>query len=522
VRRLSTFLVALSALYAASCGGGGGATVTPPPPTGPFSNASLNGQYAFLMSGSSATVNSRGTFGRVGSFTADGSGHITGGVEDVNFPGGVTQAITVSGGAYSIDPDGRGTLTFTFNNGSGNLEFAITLTSASDGLMVDLTANQSQFTTASGNFIKQSSSAFNLGGLSNNYVFDFSGTDPVTAAPASFVGRFNSNGAGQINSGLEDINSGGQFSTARTFTGNYSIDAQNASSGRGTATIDGLTYSFYIVDQTRARFLGLDAAGLLTGDAVQQQGVPTATSNINGGFVFAISGTTTNGAFTRLGRFTTSGGGVTQVIVDNLTFNNNSTLQNIATNSATNGVVTIDAAGTGRGTVTFKDPQLADPYQFVFYLSSQTEGVIQDISTGGGIVGDGALSAQTGAPFSSSNISGTYALNWSGLSLQNGFFDAEDAIGQVTISGLSLNGASDVNSFGTGTLVSDAVTTGTMVLRGDGTGSDAGRNSIAPLTLTKSGSTKVNFLVYVVSPNRMLIATTDTNRIVIGTLVAQH
>ena len=56
----------------------------PPPPTGNFSNASLNGQYAFLMSGTELCAGCSSFFTRVGSFTADGSGHISGGLEDVN------------------------------------------------------------------------------------------------------------------------------------------------------------------------------------------------------------------------------------------------------------------------------------------------------------------------------------------------------------------------------------------------------------------------------------------------------
>jgi hypothetical protein len=524
VRRLFSLFVILPAIYAAACSGGG-TVVTPPPPMGPFSNIDLNGQYAFLMTGSAATGNTTGSFGRVGSFNADGAGNIKGGVEDVNFPGQVTTAIPIMGGTYSINPDGRGTITLTFGNGASNLLFAVTLTSKSDGLLIDVTSNQNQFTSASGNFFKQNPAAFVTSGIGNNYVFDFAGTDPLTTFPASFIGRFNSSGNGQINSGVEDINSGGQFTTNNPFTGNYSIDAANASSGRGTATIDGLTYAFYIVDQTRVRFLGLDVAGLLTGDAVQQQAnVPTTTANISGGFVFAISGSNGIGPYTRLGRFSTSAGGTSQVIVDSLAFIGTATLRNFSTNLTNPGTVTIDATGNGRGTITFRDPNLADAYQFVFYLSSPTQGVIQDVSTGGGLVGDGSLSAQTDGPFSSTNISGTYALNWSGIAVQAGIFDEEDVVGQVALSSLSVKGASDINSFGTFSVVPDAVTSGTLVLQGDGTGSatSQNRNKIAPLTLAKSGSTNVNFLVYIVSPNTMFIATTDTDRVVIGTLVMQH
>ena len=72
---------------AAACGGGT-TTTTPTPnpgpgPQGSFTNASLNGTYAFSMSG---TDNSLFGFSiaRIGSFHADGQGNITMAIEDVN------------------------------------------------------------------------------------------------------------------------------------------------------------------------------------------------------------------------------------------------------------------------------------------------------------------------------------------------------------------------------------------------------------------------------------------------------
>jgi hypothetical protein len=472
------------------------------------------------MSGSAVTGASNGSFGRVGSFNADGNGNIKGGLEDVNFPGQVSTAVLITGGTYSINADGRGIVNLTFSDATADLKFAVTMTSINDGLLMDITSNTHEFTTASGNFFKQNPADFLASGINGNYVFDFAGTDPITTAPASFIGKFFSNSAGQITGGLEDINAGGALTSANPFTGSYTIDNANASSGRGTATIDGLTYAFYIVDHTRIRFIGLDGAGLLTGDAVQQGTVPTTTAGISGSFVFAIGGqSVTNGSLTRLGRFTTSSGSATQVNVDTLAFLN-TTVKQFATSNATNGVLTIDPLGSGRGTLTFKDPKLTDTFQFVFYLTSASSGVIQDDTNL--TVADGSINAQTGGPFSSSSIAGTYALNWSGVALQLGSFGEEDVIGQVAISGLSLKGTSDINSFNALNVVPDAATAGTIVLGGDGSGGDSSRNTIRPLSLTQNGTIHPNFVVYVVNPNTLFIATTDTDRIVLGTLVKQH
>src|SRR2546427_8862540 len=79
----------------------------PPPPTGNFSNASLKGQYAFLMSGTELCSGLSSFFTRAGSFTADGSGHITGGLEDVNVCTGVF-TLRFTNSIYSLTADGRG------------------------------------------------------------------------------------------------------------------------------------------------------------------------------------------------------------------------------------------------------------------------------------------------------------------------------------------------------------------------------------------------------------------------------
>src|SRR5207245_7362355 len=111
MKRFRLALTAAAALWSAACGGGG-SNVTPPPPTGNFSAASLSGQYAFVTSGEVFTPGSISAtpLSRTGSFTADGQGHITGGVEDVDAAGTVTNAIPMTGGCYIISPDGRGTL----------------------------------------------------------------------------------------------------------------------------------------------------------------------------------------------------------------------------------------------------------------------------------------------------------------------------------------------------------------------------------------------------------------------------
>jgi hypothetical protein len=259
---------------------------------------------------------------------------------------------------------------------------------------------------------------------------------------------------------------------------------------------------------------------MLTGDAVVQTNPPASLSN---GFAFLVAGSSALGGLTRAGRFSANGTAVTNVLVD--TNNNGSFVQ---TSGATQASVTMDPANPGRGTVTFLGNGLGTPFTFVFYLSSATSGVIQETTQANGLVAavaDGTIGGQTGNPFSSSNITGTYALNWTGLSLQAGVADEEDVVGQVTASNLALTGAADIFQFQNvnGPQTDNAVTGSILFNGGDGTGGDGKRSTMA-VTLTKNGqATTVNFVVYFINPQLALFANTSTSstRIVAGALELQ-
>ncbi len=525
MKRLCLALSSAAALFWGAACSGGGSSVQPPPPTGKFSNASLNGKYAFMTSGEVFTSGSLTAtpLSRVGSFTADGQGHITAvGVEDVNLDGAPTNAISIIGGSYSISADGRGTLTLNFAQSS--IQFGITLTSTSDGLMIDETSTSTQASTGSGNFVKQDSTLFAVASVSGSYVFDFSGLDAAqVAAPISIVGQFAASN-GPITSGVEDVNDNGLFTTAGTVSGNFATDGNNLStmtdSGRGIAMINGSQYAFYIVNSTRVRFISI-SGGMLTGDAVAQATPPTTLTS---GFAFVVAGSSGSGGVTRVGRFTANSTAVSNVLMDT-----NNAGQFIPTNSTSSANVQLDLANPGRGILTFTDPNQSVPFSFIFYLSSATQGVIQEVSqsaTKGAVdVADGSIVAQSGS-FSSSNISGTYALNWSGLSVQQGgsfaVQDEEDFLAQADITNLALSGTADIFQFTNGVPRVDFGLGGTITLGGDGTGSGEQRNS---MVINLNGANPINFVVYFASPQLAFFANTSSSgpqRIVVGVLKAQQ
>ena len=533
MNRLLTAAVAAAALWAAACSSHG-TTITPPPPTGNYTLASLNGTYAFTTSGEVITGSSAIPMTRVGSFAADGSGHITGGIEDVNTSGTPSAPNAVTGGSYTVNPDGRGTLTLNFASGN-SINFGIVLTSTSDGLMIDETASTSQASTGSGNFILQQATPFTLTELSGTYVFDFAGLDGAqpNPNPESFIGEFTVNGGtGAIPTGLFDDNDGGRLtSNAAMTSGTIAQDPSQPSSftsfGRGIATVAGQNFVFYIVDANRIRFIST-SNGMLSGDAVLQPSVPAIPS---GGFAFLVAGSSANGGLIRVGRFDACPQcanplpPVTKLLMD---VNNAGSETEFGPSQLSSASISYNTT-TGRGQLSFQS-SAANVYSFVFYLSTASDGVIQEVSGPSGtgtavVVADGSILAQSGSPFTSSNITGPYAMNWSGLVTTGGSFsvqDEEDLLAQETVTSLNFSGTYDLFQFTGLTLQTDKGSSGSINFNGgDGTGGDG---KSATMNVNLSGASQIHMVVYFVNPQLAFFANSDNNgalRIVAGILKAQ-
>jgi len=531
MKRFLLGLAMVTVFWTASCGGGGTVAV-PPPPVGGFTTGSMKGQFAFVTNGE--VINTSGTetpLARTGSFIADGNGNITSGVEDVVAPNAAPNLdITITGGTYTINADGRGTLALNVTSGGvpSTINFGIVLTSANNGLLMDETSTSSQASTGSGNFFPQNTTAFTNPVLpaTATYVFDFSGED-VNMAPDSFVGEFTA-GNGAITAGFEDVNADFALSNGAIPPGALTADPTDTRSlltfGRGVTTIAGESYVFYIVDSTRIRFISTSGGAMFTGDAViQGNTIPASVTSLKTSIAYIVSGSSSIGVgLTRVGRFTANAGNVTNIQVDT---NNGGKFT--TTTGATIANISLDSGHPGRGTITIDGNGLSLPLKFVFYLSSGTQGVIQETSVDNNnipiAVADGTLAAQSGSPFSGSNITGTYALNWSGQSVQSGIADEEDLVGQVKASNLNLTGAADIFQFTALAAQTNLVTSGSIAISGDGTGSSGSTRNTMAVTVTSSSSTTVNFVVYFVNPQLAFIANNQgSSRVVAGVLKVQQ
>lgn len=526
--KLRMLAVAVLAGYLAGCGGGSG-NVTPPPPAGNFSNASLTGQYAFSMSGVEAVSGAYAA--EIGSIAADGKGHITAGLADVlNLgSGAVASLVTFSGGTYQIQANGRGIITLSVSGG-GSLQLSVTLTSSSGGLLVETDGTAS----TSGNLNLQTPLEFSGNAIKGNYVFDFSGVSfaGASVAPSSLIGQFAADGNGNVTGGTADANSGssGPSGAVALAASTYQMDTNGNGTnfGRGMMTLDGRTYAYYIVDNTRIKFLEEDSLGGAEGEALLQTGaIPTQNSQFAGSFVFLTGGFVAVGNFgpsARLGRFTADGaGGIGTISFDE---NNNGKYVHIAQSSGitnANYAIDTDHAGSGRGTFTFTNSS-AGTVSYVFYLYTQDSvlrALIQDVS--GGIVGDGRMLTQAAGPFTPGSVAGNYAFNWSGVQLISPSPFAEDFVGQyveTNATSSNMSGTADydelgLNSVGNGVILNAGIA-GTLTVSGDGT-----QNNTFKIAVGGTSPFTINFTTYFADNGTMLVVCSDGTRTTAGVATQQ-
>ena len=462
-----------------------------------FGNGVLSGSYAFSASGQLQTANV--FFSRVGSFVADGNGGLTG-LEDVNpQPGTITAEPISFSGSYSIGPDGRGTMQFCEPAaGSGCTApksfFRIAVISPQQAQIIDFQASSA----ASGEIVAQPDiSVFKTGGLIGGYTFSFSGMSSGTTAE-SVVGQFVSDGAGNITSGKLDTNVGGVSAPPVAITsGTYTVDSR----GRGqvtfvTAAPTTLKFVFYMVSASRAKFMEKDATPLLAGDSFTQQTInPWGPSSLNGSIVFRASGTNSAGAFLAdVGTFSSDGtANITAGLLDEM---NAGVVSSAASFS---GTYTIVDPVTGRGTITIPN------HTYVLYMISAGNAVLQE--TTASTVAHGLLTQQQGGPFSSSSLSGSYALALAG---QNATKQEQDVVGQLNANGTgNVTAASlDINNFGALTTGQTAIGTYTPVA------ASSGRTTVL-LNPTR------NLVLYLVSPTQAYALHTETTGAASGSLNKQ-
>lgn len=517
--------VILSSLAVLAACGGGSSSNPPvnPPPSGGFSNSNLSGSYVFSATG---TANdSTGNFVTVmGSFTADGKGNIlSGGVLDQNTSNNALILDTITSGTYTVGSDGRPTGSSAFATGlltlqtqnSGQFQFDFVLTSSTHGLVTQF----ENFGSASGSLELQAN-VLQSDIVGRTYVFNLTGAwglsnsvcgvaAPVGGAPSPFatVGIFTVASDGTV-SGIQDFNDNCSSSglTNVAITGG-SIDLTTFP---GTATLNTavsttpLTFDVYPIDPTHLKFIEIDTAPSLVGDAFTQTASIPAGNN-----VFTVAGfdSLIGGPFTAAGifHFDSSGNIMSDSVED---IDDTGTI--IGTVDATHGgpITGISPPLTGgRTEITFttgfvngnNGTACSSDCIFAAYPSS---GGLQMLEIDNAGLTNGIAYAQSTTTLASGE---GYGLNLSGVTSSS----AEDDIAEFTNNSGSFSGIIDINQQG--------ATAFKNSFSADYSADASGRGDVSP-----NNNNAFFLATYVVDSSTAVAVSSDPNFVGLGSIVKQN
>ncbi len=400
-------------------------------------NAKLHGDYAFEFTGFDAN----GIYQAAGAFVADGNGHITSGVEDINSTSGPLADKTLTG-TYQLGSDNRGVLSFITT--AGNQTFRFTLNqSSSTGWFI---AFDTSGIRGSGSFEQQDSSAFTVSALKGAFVVSLSGKNN-NGNRIGALSNLYFDGSGTIVGGSIDVdNAGTILPTYGSITGIYLVDA----AGRGELKLSipgfgggNVDFSFYVVSSKTVLLVSMDAitsSNLIFGGLGQlQTGAPYLTSSLKGLTVFSLAGEN----------------GIPQVLVGTISFDGISQPQALFDQNM-GGAVTTGNIWTGAYSVSLNgagtmdlDDSTGPAMAFKVYVIEPNHAFVMDDSSTAVLMGE--LKPRTVAPsFTSSAVEGPYSLH-SGEPLVSGatlYTGSSEFDGRALVSGTEDTSSSSTTSPG--------------------------------------------------------------------------
>ena len=480
--------------------------------------AVLSGDYAFEFSG----FNSGGQVVIAGSFTADGAGTITNGVEDINTMAGPPKNQTFTG-TYTLGSDNRGQLVFSSLTGSPTFAFAIDPAGA-HGRLIEF---DSSGIRGSGQLEQRTVSTCAFNTLTGNYAFGVTGEETAvggfTAGPSVVVGSFlatppaSQAGQGAISAGEAD-SSAPNGVTGGTgiggLSGSFKAFASTPQNTRCTMTlspvninVSSMTFSVYPVSSTEAFLAETDTVG-------------STTPFLTAGKMLAQTGSPFSGVAGSTFTATSVAGMVGQFPSGSGAYEPDLALVSLTGSSSNSYNISIleNRAGTvmppfNPGSLAFVssdqfgrvDSGLSAPISLVFYIINQNEAfaIGESLSSSTPVPFFGILEPQSPSPLNlnASDLNSTFVLGTSAPATS----PVTDISGSValantsstagTIAGTQDQGASGGNS-------SAQTITGTYA----GLSSTAGSGTLA---LTASAVITGDFLV--VSPTKILVLSTTAS-----------
>lgn len=428
--------------------------------TGFLSN--FNGTYVFQARGSDSdlTTGVVGPFQIAGAITLDGNGGISAG--ELSFSDSSTfKSTVVTGGSYTLSPDGSGTLTIKTSNktlgNNGTQTFSLVYL---DGSELLITQTDGSASTA-GRMMLQTAS---IGALAGGYAFAVSGVDS-NGFPTAFGGVFNIDQPNQGTiSGNGSLADQGYLSTD-TATGKLTLNVRNCPAPTVTTPTAGLTGTVLPIPGDRfgairltltacfasspLQFTGfpIDAEHLLlmetdndgAGNGFSTSGIAIGQGNAAGRFVqtfssnyiFGVSGFDSSGSASSLaaaGRIAPNGTGVLQGFIDEFGFSGSP-----STSEGIQGSYSEDPTGSGRvdiSTSSASGSGTAVPGpKLIFYQTGAGNPVpMLTLDSNAAALGAGVAYQQASSP---SEFSGDFGFIAHGLPAQSNP-STSDVAGQMT------------------------------------------------------------------------------------------
>jgi Fe-S cluster assembly iron-binding protein IscA len=361
-------------------------------------NFKLQGQYVFRFTG----FDSEGAYQAIGSFTADGNGNISAGLEDVNRSAAPATNVTFTG-TYQVGADDRGTLTLSSSTGAQTFRFAINMTGTS-GRFIEFDASGIR---GSGVIERQDPTTFDLATFKGAYVVSLAGEDN-TGQRIGALALLYFNGDGSILGESMDVNDGGTVApTFGSFQGIYRVDG----TGRGIVDLSipafeggSFEFAFYVVSASKLVMLSTDQLSsgnpIFGGPAELQSGAPYSASSFSGPTTFSLAGKADNKPDVYVGRI--SFDGISEPLAE---FDEN-----------TGGTISTDLTFTGGYSVSVNGPGTLNldnsngsSKTWDIYAIGPNHAFLMDVSTDS--VGMGELEPQAAeTTFSNSDILGTYVV----------------------------------------------------------------------------------------------------------------
>jgi hypothetical protein len=460
----------------------------------------LNGNYTFEFDG----FNASGSVAVAGSFTANGLGAISDGVEDFNSTSGAPKNQTFTG-TYTLGADNRGTLTFTSLAGSPTYAFAIDAT-GSHGRMIEF---DSSGVRGSGQIEKRTVSTCVSSTLNGAYAYGLTGETVAStlsaAGPVVVVGSFSatpppSTGPGSIGNGESDANTPSAIiQSDQTVAGTYQTTSESTRCSMSLSQKIGTTnFSVYPVSASESFLVETDQVSssaplLLSGKLLAQTGSPFTVlggSTFTATSVAGLTGQLLSGATyvpdMALVLLTGTGGpAYTISIVENQA--------GTITTYGSNGANFVSADQFGR-----LDSGIASPISPILYIIGDNEAFCV-----GEILGDpffGILEPQSPVPFTitASALNSAFVMGTSAPATSA----VRNLSGTVTLANTSatagtVNGAQDLSTSTANT--ADQTVTGTYASLNESTGNGL-------ITLTAPTSFSGQFLV--VSSTKIVVLST--------------